>query len=146
MLRYINISRAITLLCDNTLTPWACPALVQLRGGRVTKKWEKIHEDIEQIPVPDCKSIRISPTLNLLIIQVTPHHVMAGQYPGYHWQRSRGWRKWGGRLVEEVVKRIKVVLESRSSMVSMGYETGIADLRGSEGAGSLDASIRFTPY
>lgn len=32
MLRYINKSGAITLLCDNTLTPWACPALVQLRG------------------------------------------------------------------------------------------------------------------
>lgn len=108
MLRYINISRAITLLCDNTLTPWACPALVQLRGGRVTKKWEKIHEDIEQIPVPDRISIRIGPTLNLPIIQVTPRHVMAGQYPGYRRQRSRGWRKWGGRLVEEVVKRIKV--------------------------------------
>lgn len=47
-------------------------SLVQLRRGRVTKKWEKIHEDIEQIPVPDRISIRISPTWNLPIIQVTP--------------------------------------------------------------------------
>lgn len=77
-------------------------------GGESPRNGKKYTKTSSKYQVPDRISIRIGPTLNLPIIQVTPRHVMAGQYPGYRRRRSRGWRKWGGRLVEEVVKRIKV--------------------------------------